>query len=103
MEGVMLLDKVVLVLEVAHLLVELPALQSVLDTSELFILPFNLSDNGIVIGFKLGTPFMVAVVLLNLCSGGKVYRMDCHSQSKEWSSVRLQELLALVEHSVKLA
>jgi hypothetical protein len=59
----MLLNEVSLELEVGHSLVEVPAFEAVADAGELFILPLNFGDDGASVGFKLGTPLVVTVVL----------------------------------------
>jgi hypothetical protein len=89
MEQGALSDKVLLVLEVAHLLVKMPSFQVVADAGELLVLPFNLSDDGASVSFKLGMSLVVAVVAFDLSRGGEVHRMDRHSQGKEGSSITL--------------
>jgi hypothetical protein len=82
-------DEVLLILEVAHPLMEVPTFQVVVDAGELFVLPLNLGDNGVSISFKLGMLFMVAVVALNLDGGSEVHRMDHCSQGEEGGSIGL--------------
>ena len=50
-------------MEVGHSLMEVPAFEAVADAGELFILPLNFGDDGASVGFKLGTPLVVTVVL----------------------------------------
>jgi hypothetical protein len=95
-------DEVLMILEVTHLLMELPSLQAVADASELFILSFDLSDNGTLIGLELGSLLVVAVVALNFSGGGEVQCADHCSQGKEGGSVGLQELLAPIGHGVNI-
>jgi len=82
-------DEIMAVLEVAHLLVESPALQMVADAGELFILSFDFRDDGVSVGFKLGSLLMVVVVAFNFSGGGEVQRTDRCSQGEEGGSIRL--------------
>ena len=82
-------DEVLMVLEVAHLLVEPPSFQAVVDAGELFVLSFDLRDDGSSVGFELGLSLMVAVVAFDFGRGGEVQRTDHHSQGKEGGSVGL--------------
>jgi len=84
----MLSDEVSAILEVTHSLVEPPSFQAVANASELFVLSFNLADDGMLIGFKLGSSLMMVVVLLNF-GGGEVQHMDRHSQGEKGGSVGL--------------
>jgi hypothetical protein len=79
MEWGTLSDEVSTILEVAHLLVELPSFQAVVNAGELFILPFDLTDDGASIGFELGSSLVMAVVALDFSGGGEVQCMDRHS------------------------
>ena len=97
-----LLDEVLLVLEVAHLLMESPPFQMVADAGELLIFPLNFSNDGASISFELGASFVVMVVALNLGGGSEVHHTDNCSQGKEGGSIRLQELFAPVGHGVNL-
>jgi hypothetical protein len=72
MEQGMLSDEVLMVLEVAHLLVESPSFQAVANAGELFILSFNLGDDGVSIGFELGSSLVMVVVVLDFSRGGEV-------------------------------
>jgi len=76
-------------LEVAHPLVESPALQTVVDAGELFVLSFDFRDDGMSVGFKLGSSLMVAVVVFDFGGGSEVQRMDRCSQGEEGGSVGL--------------
>jgi hypothetical protein len=89
MEWGALSDEILAVLEVAHLLVELPPFQAVADAGELFILSFDLCDDGALVSFKVGSSLVVAVVAFNFGRGGEVQRTDCHSQGEEGGSVGL--------------
>ena len=82
-------DEVTAVLKVPHLLVELPALQAVTDAGELFVLSFDFCNDGVSIGFELGSLLVVAVVAFDFGGGGEVQRMDHCSQGKEGSPVGL--------------
>jgi hypothetical protein len=82
-------DEITAVLEVAHPLVESPALQTVADAGELFILSFDFHDDGASVGFELGLSLMVAVVAFNFDGGSKVQHVDCCSQGKEGGSIGL--------------
>jgi len=82
-------DEVVAVWEVAHLLMESPALQMVTDAGELFVLSFDFRDDGASVGFELGSSLVVAVVVFDFGGGGEVQRADHCSQSKEGGSVGL--------------
>ena len=79
MEWGTLSDEVLTILEVAHLLVELPSFQAVANAGELFILPFDLANDGASIGFELGSSLMMAVVALNFSRGGEVQHADHRS------------------------
>jgi len=72
MEQSVLSDEVLLILEVAHSLVELPSLQAVADAGELFVLPLDFGDDGMPIGLKLGLSLVMSVVALDFCGGGEV-------------------------------
>ena len=74
-----LLDEVLLVLEVAHLLIEAPSFQTVVDASELLVFSLDFSNDGASISFELGVLFVVTVVVFNLGGGSEVHHMDCHS------------------------
>jgi hypothetical protein len=89
MEWGALSDEIPAVLEVAHLLMELPSLQVVADAGELFILSFDLCNDGTSVSFELGLSLMVVVVAFDFGGGGKVQHMDRHSQGKEGGSVGL--------------
>jgi len=82
-------DEVPAVLEVAHLLVEPPSFQAVVDAGELFVLSFDLRDDGSSVGFELGLSLMVAVVAFDFGRGGEVQCMDSHSQGEEGGPVGL--------------
>jgi hypothetical protein len=89
MEWGALPDEVAVVLEVAHPLVESPSFQVVADAGELFILPFDLCDDGASVSFELGSSLMMAVVAFDFGGGSEVQRADCRSQGKEGGSVGL--------------
>ena len=61
-----------MILEVAHSLVEPPSFQAVADAGELFILSFDLHDDGASVGFELGSSLVMAVVAFDLGRGGEV-------------------------------
>jgi len=84
----MLSDEVSVILEVTHLLVEPPSFQAVANASELFILSFDLADDGASIGFELGSSLVMAVVLLDF-GGGEVQHADRRSQGEKGGSVGL--------------
>jgi hypothetical protein len=89
MEWGVLSDEVAAVLEVAHPLVESPSFQAVADAGELFVLPFDLCDDGASVGFELGSSLVMVVVAFDFGRGSEVHRTDCHSQGKEGGSVGL--------------
>jgi hypothetical protein len=60
----------------------------VANASELFILSFNLTDDGASIGFELGSSLMMVVVLLDF-GRGEVQHADCRSQGKKGGSIGL--------------
>jgi hypothetical protein len=82
-------DEISAVLEVAHLLMEPPALQMVADAGEFFIFSFDFCDDGASVGFELGSSLVVAVVAFNFGGGGEVQHVDRCSQGKEGGSIRL--------------
>jgi hypothetical protein len=82
-------DEIAVVLEVAHLLVELPPFQAVADAGELFIFSFDLRDDGASVGLELGSLLVMAVVAFDFSRGGEVQRVDRRSQGKEGSSIGL--------------
>jgi len=84
-----LLDEVPPVLEMAHLLMEVPSFQAVADASELLVLSLDFGNDGILISFELGVSFMVVVVVLGLSGGGEVHCTDCDSQGEEGGSIGL--------------
>jgi hypothetical protein len=85
----MLLDKVPSILEVAHSLVELPSFQVVADAGEFLVLPLNFTDNGMLVGFELGSLLVMAVVALDFSGGSKVQRADHRSQGEKGGSIGL--------------
>jgi hypothetical protein len=89
MERGALSDEVAAVLEVAHPLVESPALQTVADAGELFVLSLDFHDDGASVGFELGSLLMVAVIVFDFSGGGEVQRMDRCSQGEEGGSIGL--------------
>ena len=89
MEWGALSDEVTVVLEVAHPLVESPPFQVVADAGELFVLPFDLCDDGASVSFELGSSLMMAVVAFDFGGGGEVQRADCCSQGKEGGPIGL--------------
>jgi hypothetical protein len=103
MEWGMLSDEVSTVLEVAHLLVELPSLQAVADAGEFFIFSFDLSDDGTSISLELGSSLVMAVVVFDFSGGGEVQHADRHSQGEKGGSIGLQELFAPVRHGVNVS
>ena len=82
-------DEITAVLEVAHPLVESPALQTVVDAGELFVFSFDFRDDGTSVGFELGSSLVVAVVAFDFGGGSKVQHADCCSQGKEGGSIGL--------------
>jgi len=82
-------DEVPAVLEVAHSLVEPPSFQVVADAGELFVLSFDLRDDGSSVGFELGSLLVVAVVAFDFGRGGEVQHVDRHSQGEEGGPVGL--------------
>jgi hypothetical protein len=48
----------------------------VVDASELFVLSFDLGDDGALIGFELGSSLVMVVVVLDFNGGSEVQRMD---------------------------
>jgi len=82
-------DEILAVLEVAHSLMELPSFQAVVDAGELFVLSFDLRNDGPLVGFKLGLSLMVVVVAFNFSGGGEVQCVDHRSQGKEGGSIGL--------------
>jgi hypothetical protein len=81
--------EVTVVLEVAHPLMEPPALQAVMDAGELFILSFDFCDDGVLVGFELGSSLMVAVVAFDFGRGGEVQCTDRCSQGEEGGPIGL--------------
>jgi hypothetical protein len=65
-------DEIAAVLEVAHPLVESPALQIVADAGEFFVFSFNFCNDGASVSFELGLSFVVAVVAFDFGGGGEV-------------------------------
>jgi hypothetical protein len=82
-------DEISVVLEVAHLLMELPSFQTVADAGKLFVLSFNLCDDGASVSFELGLSLVVAVVAFDFGGGGEVQHTDRCSQGKEGGSIGL--------------
>jgi hypothetical protein len=82
-------DEVPSILEVGHLLMELPSFQAMADASELLIFSFDLSNDGTSIGFELGSSFVMAMVVFDFRGGGEVHCMDRHSQGEEGGSIGL--------------
>jgi hypothetical protein len=82
-------DEVMVVLEVAHPLVESPPFQAVADAGELFIFSFDFRDDGASVGLKLGSLLVMAVVAFDFSGGGEVQRVDHRSQGKEGGSIGL--------------
>jgi hypothetical protein len=89
MEWGALSNEVSTILEVAHSLVELPSFQVVVDAGELFVLSFDLGDDGMLISFKLGSLLMMAMVAFNFSRGGEVQCADHRSQGKKGGSIGL--------------
>jgi hypothetical protein len=89
MEWGALPDEVGVVLEVAHPLVESPSFQVVADAGELFVLPFDLCNDGASVGFELGSSLVVVVVAFDFGGGGEVQRTDRRSQGKKGGSIGL--------------
>jgi hypothetical protein len=89
MEWGVLSDEVSTVLEVAHLLVESPSFQAVVDAGELLVLPFDFCNDGALVGFELGLSLVVAVITFNFGGGSEVQHTDRRSQGKEGGSVGL--------------
>jgi hypothetical protein len=78
-----------MVLEVAHLLVEPPSFQAVVDAGELFVLSFDLGDDGALISFKLGSSFVMVMVAFDFSGGGEVQCTDHRSQGEKGGPVGL--------------
>jgi hypothetical protein len=72
-------DEVLMILKVAHSLVEPPSFQVVVNADKLFILPFDLTDDGTSISFELGSSLVMAVVSLDFSGGDEVQHTDRHS------------------------
>jgi hypothetical protein len=89
MERGALSDEVLTVLEVAHSLVEPPSFQVVADAGELFVLSFDLGDDGTPVSFKLGLSFVIAMVVFDFSGGGEVQRTDRHSQGEKGGPIGL--------------
>jgi hypothetical protein len=89
MEQGALSNEVLTVLEVAHPLMELPSFEVVADAGELFVLPFDFSDDGASVGFELGSSLMVVVIAFNFSGGGEVQCTDRRSQGKEGGPIGL--------------
>jgi len=62
------------VLKVAELFIESPSLHAVLNSVQLFVFALDFGDNGALICLELVAPFMVVVVLLYFCEGGRVVK-----------------------------
>jgi hypothetical protein len=88
-EWCVLSDEVLMILEVAHSLVEPPSFQAVADAGELFVFSFDLGDDGALIGLELGSSLVMAVVALDFSGGGEVQHVDRCSQGEKGGSIGL--------------
>ena len=82
-------DEDLLVLEVAHSFMEMPPFQAMVDARELLVFSFDLSNDGMLVGFELGMSLVVMVVALDLGGGSEVHHTDCHSQGEERGPIAL--------------
>jgi len=65
--------EVAAMLEVGHVLVEVPAFEAVSDAGEFFVFSVELGDDGMAVRLKLSSAFMVALVALDLGEGSEVH------------------------------
>jgi len=61
----------------------------VANAGKLFVLPFDLADDGMSISFELGSSLVMAVVSLDFSEGGEVQHTDRHSQGEKGGSIGL--------------